>query len=249
MGSTEIICEDYIPQKQTSPSSISENSVYIWVVRISLHLDALSGLNHMLSKEELTRSTNYRLLKDTQSFIIRRGILRCLLAKYTQCKPREIEFASGPNRKPVLKAAGHPVYFNVSHSNDLALIALASSEVGIDVEQVNYDFEYYDILKNAFSSNEISIIESNENPRKLFFSFWTRKEAVLKATSKGLDDHLALIPCLDGKQMLDTELLGNNNSWIIRSFSPDEFYEASIAHQTGLQVKLIDFLPEHLMSL
>ncbi|MBC7758692.1 MAG: 4'-phosphopantetheinyl transferase superfamily protein [Phormidesmis sp. FL-bin-119] len=249
MGSTEIICEDYIPQKQTSPASISENSVYIWVVRISLHLDALSGLNHMLSKEELTRSTNYRLLKDTQSFVIRQGILRCLLAKYTRFKPREIEFATGPNRKPVLKAAGHPVYFNVSHSTDLALIALASSEVGIDVEQVNYDFEYYDILKNAFSSNEISIIESNQNPRKLFFSFWTRKEAVLKATSKGLDDHLALIPCLDGKQMLDTELLGNNNSWTIRSFSPDEFYEASIAHQTGLQVKLIDFLPEDLISL
>jgi 4'-phosphopantetheinyl transferase len=248
MGSTHIICEDYSPERQASPPGLSEHSADIWLVNISSHLPAISDFIQVLSTDEVNRSTKYRLPNDAQSFIIRRGILRCLLAKYSECKPYEIEFAVGLNRKPILKAPGHPVHFNVSHSNDLALIALSKLEVGIDVEQINDNFNYRDVLINSFSPDEIAFIESSDNPGKRFFNFWTRKEALLKATSKGLDDHLAFIPCLNGNHRIDSKILGSNSEWRVRSFTPYDSYEASIAHQTGIQIKLIEWQPEFLFN-
>ena len=44
------------------------------------------------------------------------------------------------------------VYFNISHSDNYVVCAMARSEVGIDIEKIDADFEYRSV-KNIFCSN------------------------------------------------------------------------------------------------
>jgi len=79
-----------------------------------------------------------------------------------------------------------------------SFLAVGDSDIGIDVEKIDPDFSYEDILATGFSVSEINLIKKSASPRSYFYLHWTRKEALTKATAKGLDDNLIAVPCLDG---------------------------------------------------
>ena len=114
-------------------------------------------------------------------------MLRKLLAGYSNLAPDEIKFAEGLNKKPFAENANlSDLHFNISHSADIILIAISNSEIGVDVEKVDNSFSYEEILPHNFSDEEIDFIKNPED----FYLLWTRKESLLKATAKGLDDDL-----------------------------------------------------------
>jgi len=60
--------------------------------------------------------------------------------------------------------------------------------------------------------------------------YWTRKEALTKATAKGLDDNLKDIPCLDGPHSVSTAIVPEvETSWRVNSFEVDEDHVGSVA--------------------
>jgi len=82
-----------------------------------------------------------------------------------------------------------PLYFNVSHSEDLALIAFAyRREVGIDVEWVKPIREMQQIAERYFCPSERELLRRTRTDMQptLFHQYWTRKEALVKATGDGL---------------------------------------------------------------
>jgi 4'-phosphopantetheinyl transferase len=88
--------------------------------------------------------------------------------------------------KPFIK--GIP-FFNISHTQDLAVVLTSeSAEIGIDVELIqNIDiFEF----RNVFNEEEYKYVESDTS---LFFDYWTKKEAVLKAKGVGMTIDLAKV--------------------------------------------------------
>jgi phosphopantetheinyl transferase len=91
-----------------------------------------------------------------------RWALRGVLAHYLGEQPAAIELRFGDRGKPMLAAVGAPLRFNLSHSAELALIAVAvAREVGVDVQRVG--------------------------PRSLpYYRDWTRREALAKCLGAGL---------------------------------------------------------------
>lgn len=88
-----------------------------------------------------------------------------------------------PNGK--LECAG--IYFNVSHSGDIALCALSNTPVGCDVEKVTS--APMEIAKRYFSDRECQYIESAtsvEEKNRRFFRLWTAKESYVKMTGEGM---------------------------------------------------------------
>jgi 4'-phosphopantetheinyl transferase len=217
------------------------SSVDIWKVKISSEKKLLDLFLQMFNKEETAIALRYRSEEDKQRYIFGRGALRFLLGKYLNIFPNTIQFTLGADKKPLLnKNSGEDLHFNISHSGDFVLIAISNSEVGVDIEKINPDFSYKEILKSNFSKEEIDFIQHSVHPIESFYLLWTRKESLVKATSKGLSENLNLISVLDGLFNDVDEILGSHNSWDINSFKIEEKYFGSIA--CDMHIKTINFL-------
>lgn len=189
----------------------------------------LPHLRKLLSPDEMARAARYRRPEDQLRFSGTRGLLRVLLARYTHQPADRIEFVAGVNRKPELKI---PTgwHFNVSHSGNRILIAIGKPRLGVDLEWINPDFPFRDVLPVSFSPEEQEHIEACPDARLCFYRLWTRKEALVKATAKGMDDDFSRIPSLTGTHPTDSQLIGQDGHWTVVSFTIADGYPAAVAH-------------------
>ncbi len=202
--------------------------VDVWRIDIPSQLEHLEHYQRLLSPDEQQRAGRYHHQKDRERFTVSRGILRMLLGSYLDLPAAAIAFGTGPNKKPFI-IQNQNLHYNTAHSGDRILIAIANAPVGVDIEQMLPDFPYTDLLEHSFSQHEISTIKNTEKPLDTFYVLWTRKEALLKATAKGIDDDLPQIPCMDGEHTAAEEIIGSTQSWMINSFNLTQSCVCSLA--------------------
>lgn len=216
-----------------------KENLAVFSIRMTDFKGQISEFRNILSPDELMKSVNFVMEKDSDRFILSRAVLRILLGRYTGKSAVDIEFGSAFNLKPELKTNTGSVHFNVTHSGELILIAVSSKPVGIDTEMLDDDFACNQVAVISFSDEEQKYISSSHNPSEAFFLLWTRKEALLKGTGKGIDDSLPKISVLNGMQHLDGELLYTSEPWTIGSFGIGHDYVASIAFHPALENGLL----------
>lgn len=167
---------------------LKNNAVSVWLVDLDETTAADASL---LSPDEMDRAARFRFAIDRKRFVTCRSVLRTLLARYLGIPGAAIRFEYLANGKPRIDRQQNPspICFNLSHSAQLALIALANNrEVGIDIELVLFDVDALALAAKCFSSQEQAAISalSRELQTPAFFACWTRKEAFVKATGAGL---------------------------------------------------------------
>src|SRR4030095_800464 len=172
---------------------IGYSEVHVWRANLSTDRDTQKRLAARLSAEERSRAERFVFPRDRHYWSACRGILREILGLYLNRHPRSIEIATELGGKPRLRQnAPHReplIKFNLSHSNGLALVAVALAlEVGIDVENVRPELATAEIAERYFSLEEQAEFRSlpDELRTEGFFHCWTRKEAFLKACGQGL---------------------------------------------------------------
>lgn len=90
-----------------------------------------------------------------------------------------------------------PFHWNISHSGDLALCAVASVPVGVDVEQiVPVDSDLWRRLPDAER-------DWCRGDNAAFFTLWTAKESLVKSRGEGLSALLALPPLVQDGRLRD----------------------------------------------
>ncbi len=169
--------------------TISKDHVHVWYVSLDQSESLLQLLAQTLSDEEHKRAERFHFRKDRDHFIVARGVLRDILSHYLKREPEDLFFRYNEYGKPMLAKNSGRLSFNVSHSGDVALYAVTCGrEVGIDVEQIRPDFAEEPIANRFFSPAEVAVFSDLAAPEKkeAFFSCWTRKEAFIKATGKGV---------------------------------------------------------------
>lgn len=176
---------------RTDVPDLIPGQVHIWSV--PLDSDREPELRPTLSEDERERADRFRMEFLRRRFTICRGTLRAILGQCLQCEPADVTFQYGGKGKPSLGvgngAGDPPLIFNVSHSEELALIAVSlGMELGVDVELVRTRSSFIDLARRFFATPEIETIESLPQHQQLlaFFHGWTRKEAILKAVGTGL---------------------------------------------------------------
>jgi 4'-phosphopantetheinyl transferase len=161
------------------------------VIQVDLNPpDAIvAAYRQRLSADEQRRADRFVTAELTRRSIVCRGVLRRLLSTVLKIHPEEIGFVTGPHGKPaVVPEQSQEVEFNVSHSRDTALIAIARRIVGVDVEAVDDKTPRDELAARFFS--EIECRDYFSLPAELrtaaFYRLWTCKEAYIKATGQGL---------------------------------------------------------------
>ena len=176
------------------PQSLSLQSGDVQVWRISLEQpdEVRERFRLTLEPDELDRASRFYFENHRRHFLVARGFLRDVMGRYLHEKAENLRFVYGAYGKPSL-ASEPTVRFNMSHSHEVALLAVArEAEVGVDVEHVRADFATEDIARRYFSRAEVYAFNllSRDEQVAAFFRCWTRKEAYIKAIGKGLSQPL-----------------------------------------------------------
>jgi 4'-phosphopantetheinyl transferase len=171
--------------------TLDDNEVHVWRSELDLSEEELGKLAKTLALDEQARAARFRFPGDRGRFIVARGVLREILARYLDRDPAKLQFCYAPFAKPALASNSgvEGLRFNVSHSHGFALYAVSfRRELGVDLERMRTNFQWEPIAKRFFSPEEIDAL--NSVPRGLkyeaFLNCWTRKEAFVKGRGGGV---------------------------------------------------------------
>ncbi len=178
-----------------SPFRLDKNRIHVWLIRNS-KVDRLTAdlLWTVLSEEEKECARRHDLASDRKRYVIAHGLLRTLLGKLTGSYADEVEIGLSDQLKPYFQHPLQTLYFSLGYSGDYIGMGLSfDREIGLDLEVSWPNFQYGQIAPYFFTPDERKNIQSASN----FFSFWTRKEALLKASGRGIVGHVGQIDTCD----------------------------------------------------
>jgi 4'-phosphopantetheinyl transferase len=221
----------------TADLRLGPDDVHVWRVSLNGSASSAEGLLEILDPDEQRRADKYHFKRDRERFIAARGALRHILSRYLAIEPSRIRFTYSPYGKPGLASEMNELNFNVSHSNELALYAVAlGCEVGLDIEFIREDFACMEIAERFFSPQEVASLRALPSGLQTlaFFNCWTRKEAYIKARGEGFSHPTAqfTVSCAQGQPaaILSTENDPREFSrWWLQELRPGAGYVAALA--------------------
>ncbi|HKX39512.1 MAG TPA: 4'-phosphopantetheinyl transferase superfamily protein [Burkholderiaceae bacterium] len=185
-------------------------------------LEALSSAEHQ-------RAARFAFARHRRRYLTSHVALRALLARRCDMPAAELRFVEGPFGKPGLT---QPLgcAFNLSHSGDVALVAIApEGEIGVDVEVPRALDDAFELAARNFTPHECAeLAEAAPDARaRTFLRCWTRKEACLKALGSGLsiapetfeagcgtDTRIVCIPTPQGEARVEVHTLPESPEWV-----------------------------------
>jgi 4'-phosphopantetheinyl transferase len=181
--------------KGSAEFTLDGTDLHVWAFRLDQPTASLPGLADVLSSEERDRAAGFHFQRHRNQFIAARGLLRIILSRYLRRAPQRLQFGYGKYGKPELRTAPNAgaVQFNLAHSETLALLAITqTAPVGVDVERIRLVEDMDELVVRFFSARENAKFQelSSDQKSEAFFNLWTRKEAWLKATGKGIGQDL-----------------------------------------------------------
>jgi hypothetical protein len=148
------------------PEEITADQIHVW----AWLLDSSSGFGDhdklqigLLDANELERFHRFRFECDRARFAITHMNVRRILGAYLGREPERLLFRANRFGKPelVTEAQTPPLYFNLSHSRNIALLALSmDTELGIDIEYLR-PIEP-EVAESNFSRTELAALSSLE---------------------------------------------------------------------------------------
>lgn len=156
----------------------------------AVYLARLSQLGprheRLLSRPEAQRAARFRQKPDRDRFVLATAVLRTAVAQLAGGDPaalevnRSCEHCGAQHGRPRLPGTG--LEASISHSGDVVAVALtAGLPVGVDVEAISAR-DYEPLVPRVCTAAERQFVRTAED----FYAYWTKKEAVLKATGTGL---------------------------------------------------------------
>lgn len=223
-------------------AALDDDEVHVWRLDIDELKRDLSALRGTLAPDEVARAERFVFERDRERFVVARGALRSILARYVGGAPGSLRFGYSAYGKPFLQHAGDArLHFNLSHSHELALVALTrQGRIGVDIEYMREAVEYEAVAASVFSAGENAALRALPAPlrRAAFFACWARKEAYVKARGEGLSTPLdqfdvSLHPG-EPAALLYAGKGAQHERWSLGALYPARDYAAAVAVQGQL---------------
>ncbi len=171
-------------------------------INVEVHLVRLDACNEFpcpdvtLPAADWHGAAEIRSLPQRNAFVATRVLLRRLLSARLGCPPAAVPIIREPNGK--LRLLGGGIEFSLSHCEGWCAVALSADfAVGVDVEHIRPVPGMADIVAHFFPPAARAAFAAASPTHKLreFFRWWTRVEAAVKASGRGLDNANS---CFDG---------------------------------------------------
>jgi 4'-phosphopantetheinyl transferase len=233
----------YDAQRQLANDQLEllEGDVHVWRMWLEVPTNQVHALGTLLSADELSRATRFVFAEDRRRFLAARAALRSILGRYIGCNPELVKFSYTSTGKPELAAGlGElELRFNVSHSHVLAVVALTRKRaIGIDIEHLSRDDYDFDVAEQYFSKEALEHLASVDPVQRIrvFLDYWTRNEALAKATGEGLGGRSADVTYSRALSDQATRLYIDDDSdafsgWQLLALEPAVGYTGALAVQ------------------
>lgn len=168
---------------------LRDGAIQVWWARPD---DADPGHDALLAADELARRERLRRGDDRDRLTVAAALARLVLASHLDVDTAAVHFdrtcdhCGEPHGKPRLPD-GDGLQFSISHSGDRVAVAVVrGAEIGVDVEQVRPGLSVDTMSDTVLTPAEAAALPTGADRLHGFLTYWTRKEAVLKATGDGL---------------------------------------------------------------
>ena len=205
-------------QQNTEPCETPKpGELHLWLIPL---LEADMDLSERLSTDEQKRLAALHHESDKQRFTTARVSMRAILSGYLNVHPDTLCFSYGVKGKPLLSSPTSGIQFNISHTNDLALLAVSRDiPLGIDLEMLKQRPNARRIAQRIFDPqiHRRLMQLGDKDFMTAFLLYWTQHEARVKAIGEGVfseNAQQAMIEC--------------------KSFTPRQGWIASIAAEGRL---------------
>jgi 4'-phosphopantetheinyl transferase len=199
----------------------------VWVDVSSMTQPEADSLLRRLSNEEQDRFRRYRHALASYQFLAGRLLIRKWLEAVSGTAASEWRFVEGRRGRPAIASPLSPWAFNLAHSGGLVAAALSTlPEIGVDLEHLDRRPTERELYRRFCSPAEIADIEQQREQDRMhrFLTYWTLKEAYLKARGLGIAVHLADVEfSLKGARPtigFRESLAGSDPGWAFGLFQP-----------------------------
>ena len=215
--------------------------VRIWWWDIREPQAAIAAALSQLSRAERTRLDGMIHAADRHRFLAGRCALRTAIAECAGLNPRTIRFRANRYGKLFLASPGpRDLSFSLSHSGDLVCVAVAAGvRVGVDVERFRPHMDCQAAAELCLRPAEQRQLRRTPLPqqRLAFHRMWCRKEALVKASGKGMHTPMhnvnAGVPAAPG---IPSRLDG----WTVYELKAGTGYLAALAVETSGPVLVME---------
>lgn len=224
-------------QQALTRRPLAPDEVHVWQIWLEQPVNVRQSLAVGLSAKEIERAGRFYFERHRSHFIVAHGFMRMILGRYLEVAPAQVQFTFGAHGKPALADHGRDLRFNLSHTGELALLAVSHGrEVGVDIEQVRSLDDAATIAARFFSAaeNRAWLAVPDEQKAVAFFNAWTRKEAFIKALGDGLSYPLDRfdVSLTPGEPARLLRVAGEPEAtarWRIEALEPAPGYAAAVA--------------------
>jgi 4'-phosphopantetheinyl transferase len=204
---------------------IGADEVHLWETALSVRDDELARIGELLSPEESEYAGDFRNARARRQYVISRGMLRRLLSYYLGKPAADLRFETEGDGKPVL-AGERGVQFNLSHSGELVVYAVAASRpVGVDLEHLRPVPRAVELAYRYLSPEERETIAAA--PPQLrdreFLSSWVKREAYAKARGT------SVWRALESRYQTDAATAQEGRVYAVRLLDYSDKYVAAVA--------------------
>lgn len=191
-----------------------------------------------MSAEERARFERFRHEPDRLMFAMGRLMARTLVARELGVEPGAWHWREGPHGRPEIDRPDTDLHFNLSHSASLVACVIGRGQaLGVDVEHLGRREPDKAIVPRYCSPSEAADIESRgAGWSERFLTYWTLKEAYLKARGLGIAVPLSDVSFdLSGPEpriRFEGSLSGTDARWAFHLWRPTPEHVAAIAVHT-----------------
>ena len=226
---------------------LETHAVHVWRVALDSVSHSVESRSTCLSPDERTRSDRFIGQPERRRFVLSRIVLRHVLAGYHGSAPGAVPLAREAGGRPYVEGADR-LFFSLSHSGEIALIAIAATPVGVDVERIRSIARAPAIAGRVLHHETVATLAELPPPHftTAFLDAWTQREAHVKAVGGGLFRTADVLP-FDASQPADasvrTALARNDGTrWCIARFQPYPAARAAIVAPAPVHhVRLLDW--------